>query len=39
MKNILSFMLFSALMVAAIPAISQQKAKWKEMEEFHEVMS
>jgi len=39
MKNILSLTLFSALMLRALPAVSQQKAKWKEMEEFHEVMS
>ena len=39
MKKIVLFaMLFSAAALA-IPATAQEKAKWKEMENFHEVMS
>ncbi len=39
MKKIISFLMIAVAMATAAPAQTQQKAKWQELDAFHEVMS
>ncbi len=39
MKTIFSFVMMLVMLTVAKPVQAQQKAKWKELDTFHEVMS